>query len=1127
MGLPLRLAWRNLARRRAQTAVILAGLLLGAAVITASLTVADSLRHGIRQAAFDAYGPADEFVQVDGQLFVPDDAAKALASDADLARASRAVSPVVLGQVALRDARTHARVSATGLEGFDAKADAPFGLFHLDGQVSDGAALKDGEAYLAQDVADALGARVGDTLNVSAQAALEPSQYASVYIEGNITGAGTCTDPKLVPPGVPTLPGPLTCPTTPDSPVYNSSTVVQVARGARSLSIVAETSGSENDPRKPDLDIVVTSPGGNRTVDAAGVPGAPSDPAYLNVLPVKGRYLEQGNWTVRITTKAAADWRWTGAIYVEYAVYDLASATGRPDAGDLLGDPDAAFYAGSNNVNVHSEALTVKGIVAKEGKGASLGRTGVFVTTATAQKLFEKPGMVNAVKLSNTGDVEDGWTRDAPATRAATRVLDALRAANPDEPAYDHLHVAPVKAQALRNADTESRFYREFLTAVSTLTVLAGVLLVVNVFTLLASERRRELGTARAIGFTRGALVRAFAWEAVLLGAAASVAGVLLGLAGSLGILLGFDFILSQVNAGIGSFAFHPEPASLVLALVLSFLLIVATACIAAWRISGLTIAQAQRGLEDPPHANRKGALLAGAAALGFGVACALGAFATTGQAAFALSVAAPPLLILGLARFAAPRPVPTRIAFPVAGLLMALAASASIFLQRASDDALGRVLSLLRGVVIALGLVLALVHSPGFERMLDRALGRIKPLKPVARLAVRYPLRRRGRTGLTVAMLAFVMMVLTFFSILGTTFALHLEDETGGYDVLATSTAPAADLRAVAPVTARMADPLRNATAFEPLLGSDAFGGNLVTLDGARVHYKGAPVDHVYSYRRTFAQAAPFSFAQLDPKYPNGSAAMLAVMQDPSLVIIGMGYTLDETGNPGAHHVGSTLVLHGANGNTTLRVIGVLKEYYLGGIWVHPVVHRTSFQDVHGVFLVKAKPGFDPDELVRQLDAAGETNGVDAVNLQTQAAAALEENEQFLRMFQMFLGFGLLVGVASLVVVMTREALARQRDIGVLRAMGHDAELVLAWFAAESLLVTLVGSLVGVVAGTILAFGTWWTTIRPVMLVPFGFSYIVLPVILLLVLGTALVAAAWPSWSAARTPPAEAVRAD
>ena len=238
------------------------------------------------------------------------------------------------------------------------------------------------------------------------------------------------------------------------------------------------------------------------------------------------------------------------------------------------------------------------------------------------------------------------------------------------------------------------------------------------------------------------------------------------------------------------------------------------------------------------------------------------------------------------------------------------------------------------------------------------------------------------------------------------------------------------------------------------------------------------------------------------------------------------MGYTLDETGKPGAHHVGSTLVLHGANGNTTLRVIGVLKEYYLGGVWVHPVQLRTSFQDVHGAFLIKARSGVDVDELVRQLDVAGESSGVDATNLQTAAANALEENEQFLRMFQMFLGFGLLVGIASLVVVMTREALARRRDIGVLRAMGHDAYLVLAWFLGESVLVTLIGAVIGVVSGTILAFGVWATTIRPVMAVPFAFSYIVLPVIVLIVLGTVIVAAGIPAWRASQTRPAEAVRA-
>src|SRR5207248_343274 len=146
-------------------------------------------------------------------------------------------------------------------------------------------------------------------------------------------------------------------------------------------------------------------------------------------------------------------------------------------------------------------------------------------------------------------------------------------------------------------------------------------------------------------------------------------------------------------------------------------------------------------------------------------------------------------------------------------------------------------------------------------------------------------------------------------------------------------------------------------------LLQADAYGGSLAQIDGASVHYKGAPVDHVYAYTKAFADRAPFSFAEIDAAYSTPQAAFRAVLSDPTLCIVGMGYTLDETGNPGAHHVGSTVVLHAANGDVRLRVVGVLKEYYLGGIWVHPVTLRTSFQQTQGAYLLHARVA--PDLLV------------------------------------------------------------------------------------------------------------------------------------------------------------------
>jgi putative ABC transport system permease protein len=1097
------MAWRNLVRRRAQTAIVLAGLLVGTAVVTASLTVADSLRYGIRKATYDGLGPADEFVQLAGQRYFPQSAYGALANDSALSAASHALSPVVIDVGSVRDARTRETEPGVGLAGFDAKLDAPFGMLTLtDGRRVDGSALGPNDAYLREDVARRLDAKVGDTLVVGVQQAGLPLTDLSYPVSGSISGAGAGCPTAPVP--VPNLPVQPPCAYTPD-PADNTSYTIPVARGAALITILLEPIGPEDSPTRPDLDIIATSPSGNRTAATGGAPGSPSDPAVLRI--EGNRYLERGNWIVQVTTKGGAAGKFTGAIFVSYAQYD-ATGSGAGEGATVVGDADASAYLAVGASSAAHANLTLKGIVTREGKGAFLGTTGLFVGLATAQSLVGQPGMVNAVKISNAHDA-------APPTQAATRVLDGLRAANPDDPVYDHLAVAPVKAQGLAAAEQESKFYRDFLAAVSTLTLLAGALLVVHVFILLAAERKRELGAARAIGLQRRDVVLSFTIEGFLLALLAAAGGVLVGVAGAGGVLLGFDYILSAVGTNLGTFVLHPEAQSLLLAAALGFGLTLAAAAGASWRVGGMNLVRALRGQEDDITAPRRswtgvaglavlGALSLAAgpfAALAFGPACLIGILALLPRRAWALALGGLALLVEG---------------------------ALSIFLLTPPADAAGRVMGVLRGVPPALGLALLALNTDALARGAERALSMVKRLRPTAPLAVRYPFRRRGQTGLTVSMFAFVTLVLVFFSIFGTTFALDINGETGGYHVYATTDAPYSDLRYaydLLPAAARDPYALANVTVQDPLLVATVPGGDLLMLDHARPHYKGAPVDRVYATLPDFPRREQFAFAELDPHYPNGSAAFEAILKDPTLAIVSVAYTLDETGNPGAHHVGADLDLRLASGEKHLRVIGVMKELYLGGVWVNPLVLRTGFQSVQGAYLLRTAPGHDPAEVARQLERSFDGTGLHAVDLKTEAGTVLEENEQFLRMFQMFLGFGLLVGIASLAVVSARSVLERRPHIGVLRALGHTRVSILTWLVGESLLVTILGTLVGVAAGSLLAFGVWFTTVRPVMDVPFSYSYVVIPVILLITYGAAVAAVFLPGFLATRESPAGMVR--
>ncbi|HET7177725.1 MAG TPA: hypothetical protein VFI63_03470, partial [Solirubrobacterales bacterium] len=62
----LRLGLRNLARRRARTALIVLGLMLGTTIIAAALATGDTMSRTIRSSTVTALGQVDELVSARG-----------------------------------------------------------------------------------------------------------------------------------------------------------------------------------------------------------------------------------------------------------------------------------------------------------------------------------------------------------------------------------------------------------------------------------------------------------------------------------------------------------------------------------------------------------------------------------------------------------------------------------------------------------------------------------------------------------------------------------------------------------------------------------------------------------------------------------------------------------------------------------------------------------------------------------------------------------------------------------------------------------------------------------------------------------------------------------------------------
>src|SRR6266511_868099 len=151
-----RLALRQIARRRGEAALVVAGSVLGTAIIVGSLIVGDTMTHSIRRQAWSQLGPVDEIVSVPAGA-QGDDAARRLARLRD--------DPDVDGLLVL----SGDRVGIANGRGAGRKAEPRASVFETDfGQAAafGGPAPRDAEIVINAELARTLAAAPGDVLTL-------------------------------------------------------------------------------------------------------------------------------------------------------------------------------------------------------------------------------------------------------------------------------------------------------------------------------------------------------------------------------------------------------------------------------------------------------------------------------------------------------------------------------------------------------------------------------------------------------------------------------------------------------------------------------------------------------------------------------------------------------------------------------------------------------------------------------------------------------------------------------------------------------------------------------------------------------------------------------------------------
>ena len=709
------------------------------------------------------------------------------------------------------------------------------------------------------------------------------------------------------------------------------------------------------------------------------------------------------------------------------------------------------------------------------------------------------------VLVSNRGGVEEG-------ARLTEQVSDVIEGAFPPD---SSLRIWTAKQDSLDDAKEQGDQFSELFIGIGSFAIIAGILLLVNIFVMLAEERKSQLGMLRAVGMRRGLLVRTFVIEGALYSFISGILGAILGI----GVGWAIVKLAAPIFSAFGDFSlqliFDFELSSIIVGFSAGGLISLVTVFFTSIRISRINVIRAIRDLPEPPRGEARTATVVTGVFL-FAIAAA-GFVATFGNAdAWVVAILAPPVALLGLLPFM------TRIVGRRYAVLFVAAASLlwGIFgnvITGSSFFDSGEIFAfVVQGVLLTFSAVMLLTQA---QETLEGAIRRVAARRLPLRLSVAYPLARRFRTGLTLGMFALVIFTMTFIAVLSTVFGGQVAEtaaKEGDFEILMKSNVsnpPSPDRIAEVEGVESVSSMLTGVALFQPEGLDEPEPWTISGID------------------ESFVEGGPPNLVEFSDDVGSEEEAWRTLLEDPATTIV-PEFFLQEGGGPVGRlvEVGESLAfVDPLTGKSVERtILGLVEnDFAFSGAYVSKPSIREAVGDRAAASRFYLEATEDPEsatEVARSLEGAFVENGVEATTFRDMIEEFAQVNLQFLRLMQGYLALGLLVGIAGLGVVMVRAVRERRRDVGVLRSLGFLVKQVRRAFVFESAFVAFEGIVIGAVLALI-------TASQLVATGEFGEDLaFVIPWTNVLVLTSgslvaSVLATAWPAQEASKIPPAAALR--
>jgi putative ABC transport system permease protein len=875
-------------------------------------------------------------------------------------------------------------------------------------------------------------------------------------------------------------------------------------------------------------EILIAVPLVNDTTKSVGQAGATLIGSYYNASQTLGDFHASDGSVIQSSLTDSQ------AIVNDRAARDLNATVG--DQLTIFSPFNQTFFV----------SVKLVGIAVSDARGSFSGSDNIFVTMTTAQALTFHPGSANYIAITNVGGLRNSIQYTSTVGLAANQTLNSLQQPTPNFACKTSANVSGnsttilcaygSKMVAVNEATTGAQSLSNLFSVLSTITILAGVVLIINMFIMLAEERKSEMGMARAVGMKRSQLTKLFLFEGTLYAAGASLVGVFVGIGIAYGILYSFGKIISgffpvSLAQVLDSFTF--TPTSLFSAFAEGLFITYLTILLTSWRVSKLNIIRAVRDIPEPPRGVRTYTVLSvlGVVLAIVGVVLFEASFAAKSAIE---ALVGPSLVIIGagliLSRF-----LLNRYAFTLTGIALLVQWGVPSFSFNNSiieNYTFGPEILIVGGMIMVMGaILLALYNTDVILKILHLFYRGRKRLTVIFKTALSYPASKRFRTGATVAMFALVLLSVTVIAFLTAeqTAAIDtvVKQDSGGYDVLTQTTLAVPDLAARISADTNLNGKV---AAVIPFNNTGVVVRDLTSgLDFGPQHVVGG--DTNAPSQSNFYTGNTFNMALMANGYKTSSDVWMAVTANNSSNVVWSFGSVNFNGPPTGSRTpaaGDLLQLFytpniGPTLSKNVTVAGVLNGVFFSGIVGTSQLLKNSFGVGTGQLgFVKVSSGVDPTTVSNILKRDFSRLGMQPLAIAVVISTFVQIGQSFLGIFEAFLALGLVVGIAGLGIISIRSVVERRKEIGVLRAIGYRKNMILAAFLLENSYVALLGILIGIVLGIDLGYAI---ATSPGSGLTFVIPWVSLLEIIAFSYGLAVLTTLSSSRRAARIPPAEALR--